>query len=103
MSVQLASELQAKITRQIARRQTQLSFGDLPAQCIAQDRGNQSGNRRARLLSRQPPKDRRVIAPDTVHALDHGQVSNPARQALVGHSRLVQQRPQPQVVLPGPS
>jgi hypothetical protein len=40
-----------------------------------------------------------VIASHTGESLDRGEVNDPACQALIGHSSLVQQKPQPQILL----
>ena len=60
---------------------------------LLEDHGDQFGDRRAWLFSRQPPQDRRVITPHAGHAPGRSEVNDPARQALVGHYSLVQQRP----------
>jgi len=46
--------MQAQVSGQVAGCHAQLGFRHPPAERIAEDDGGQLGNRRARLLTRQP-------------------------------------------------
>jgi hypothetical protein len=71
--------VQAKVSGQVARRHAQLSFWHLSAESAAKDDGDQFRNWRARLLTRQPPQNRRVVAPYVRHTSGRSHVNYPAR------------------------
>ncbi len=97
VSAHTVGRCKAKVGGQVAGCHAQLDLRHRPAESVTQDAGNQFRHGRARLLTCQPPQNRGVVAAHGRHTPRLGQVNDPARQALVGHSGLAHQGPQPQI------